>query len=121
MQRQRAEVPKELLASFRGMSERPPARKRSEPLASKEDALIECSELHRSLIECYRTASIFGWPCKDENKAFWDCYTRVRGVDSNIVGDTLSRWAEKLRPATPPLPEQTSAGRAPSGSARQER
>ena len=34
-----------------------------------------CAE---ALLECYRTASIFGWPCKDENKAFWDCYTRVR-------------------------------------------
>ena len=32
--------------SVLGMSERPPARKGNEPLASKEDALIECSELH---------------------------------------------------------------------------
>ena len=28
------------------MTEGPHARKRNEPLASKQDALIECSELH---------------------------------------------------------------------------
>lgn len=34
-----------------------------------------CAE---ALLECYREASIFGWPCKEENQAFWDCYKRVR-------------------------------------------
>ncbi len=36
--------------SVQGMSERPHARKSNEPLASKEDALIECSELHSMLL-----------------------------------------------------------------------
>ena len=44
----------------------------------------------------------------------------LQGVDSNIVGDTLSSWAEKLRPATSPLSEQAAHGKGSSRPAQGE-
>ena len=38
----------------------------------------------------------------------------MQGIDSNIVGDTLSRWVENLRPARPPLPKQREDNGEPS-------
>ncbi|CAK0787120.1 hypothetical protein CVIRNUC_010336 [Coccomyxa viridis] len=89
------------------MTDRPHARHRKEARASKEEALIECSELHKELIDCYRTASVFGWPCKEEKTAFWECYKHHRGVEGDVVSDALSRWLGSFRAPQPPLPGRT--------------
>ena len=46
----------------------------------------------------------------------------LQGVDGNVVGDTLSRWVDMLRPARPTLPAQgkAAADRDSSGPLQQE-
>ena len=74
--------------SVQGMSERPPARKRSEPLASKEDALIECSELHSMFQPC-------PWLCSPSKCTRcililpWGCLCRVT---DRVLQDGLNLW-----------------------------
>ena len=53
-------------------------------LLSKYSAKLKpaCAE---ALLDCYRECSILGWCCKEENAAFWNCYTaqRVRLLEAH--------------------------------------
>jgi len=78
-----------------------------------------------ALLDCFKESSIFGWGCKEQHKAFWDCYRhervgilafvvvndppnechvtpcllQIQGMDANVVGDALSRWVDKVKPS----------------------
>lgn len=57
---------------------------------TKEEALEACAELHLTLVQCFKNCSPFGWCCKDEHSAFWDCYVQHRGEEQNVIGKWVS-------------------------------
>lgn len=94
--------------SVQGMSERPHARKSNEPLASKEEALIECSELHSTFylicvygaaLRLYSRHYICKCLCRGTAGVLQDgfnLWVALQGREQSILGLLYPRQGELL-------------------------
>ncbi|KAK9787511.1 hypothetical protein WJX73_007386 [Symbiochloris irregularis] len=74
---------------------------------AKSRALEACAEQHLDLLQCFRNCrSLFGFCCREEHTAFWDCYKTERGIDSPPIpfADAVKGFFSGLTAA--PSPQQ---------------
>jgi hypothetical protein len=52
-----------------------------------------------ALLLCFKESSLFGWNCKEQHEAFWDCYRkeRVRAHRARSLDITMGACSKHIR------------------------